>query len=101
RLANAGDVPVHVGGFQTVGRDEGVDVKTACAGTGDRADVDMADCSGRNPGQDVFDLVVGNRCTVGSAQDRDYIRGCSPTLLMAYESEIYIGTRLAPGYTSN
>ena len=92
---------MHVGGFQTVGRNEGVDVEPARLRAGDRSDVDMADGSGRNPGKDVLDLVVGQRGTLGSAQDRDHVRGRSPTFLMADESEIDIDGLPWRGYTGS
>jgi len=49
RPSNAGDVLVYVGSFQTVGRNERVDVKAAGLRADDRSDVDVADCSRRNP----------------------------------------------------
>src|SRR5438046_2759063 len=58
RPSNAGDVLVHVGGFQTIGRNEGVDVEATRLRPHDRFDVDMADCSGGNPWKDVLELVV-------------------------------------------
>src|SRR6202030_2218314 len=79
RLANAGDVLVHVGSFQTVGRNEGIDVDAVRFRVDNRSDVDMADCSGGNPGKDVLDLIVGQRRTLGSAQHRDYVGGRPPT----------------------
>jgi hypothetical protein len=61
----------------------------------------MADSSGRDPGKDVLDLVVGQRRVLGPAEDADYIGGGSPTFLMADESEIDI-TRWRPrSYTGN
>jgi hypothetical protein len=92
---------VHVGGFQTVGRNEGVDVEAAGFRADDRSDVDMADSSGRNPWKDVLDLIVRQRRTLGSAQDREYLRSRSPTLLMPDQSEIELVRRPSPGYTGN
>ena len=96
RPSNAGDVLVHVGGFQTVGRNERVDVEAArlrapALRTDDRSDVDMTDGSGRNPWKDVLDLIVRQRRTLRSAQDSEYVRSRSPTLLMPDQSEIDVG----------
>jgi hypothetical protein len=91
RLANAGDVLVHVGSFQTVGGNEGVDVEAARVRADNRADLDMTNGSGRNPGKDVLDLVVRNRRTLRSAQHRDYVGSGPPTFLMADEGEIERG----------
>src|SRR5712692_5994138 len=118
RPSNPGDVVVHVRGFQTVGRNEGVDVEAArlcsddpragklCAGNlriedrgiedrgiedrgiEDRADLDMADRSGRNPWKDVLDFVVRQRRMLRPAQDSEYVRSRPPTLLMPDQSEI-------------
>jgi hypothetical protein len=101
RRSNAGDVLVHVGGFQTVGRNEGVDVESAGLRADDRSDVDMTDGSGRNPRKDVLDLVVGQRRMLRSAQDSQYVRSRSPTLLMPDQSEIDVDRRPSPGYTGN
>jgi hypothetical protein len=56
--------------------------------------VDVTDRSGRNPGKDVFDLVVWERRMLGSSQDGEYVRGRSPTLLMPDEGEIDFATPL-------
>jgi hypothetical protein len=61
----------------------------------------MADCSGRNPGKDVFDLVVRQRRTLRSAQDCEYVRSRSPTFLMADQSEIKFGWSRVADYTGN
>ena len=96
RPSNPGNVLVHVGGFQTVGRNKGIDVEAAsgCSDSlfiiEDRPDLDMTDCSGRNPGKDVFDLIVRQRRTLRSAQDSEYVRSRSPTLLMPDQGEIDI-----------
>ncbi len=84
---------MRVGGFQTVGRNEGVDVEAARLRAGDRSDLDMADCSGRNPWKDVLDLVVRQRRMLRSAQDSEYVRSRSPTLLMPDQGEIDFATR--------
>ena len=98
RRSNPGDVLVHVRGFQTVGRNEGVDVEAASFRTADRriadlrikdrAHLDMADHSGRNPRKDIPDLIVRQTRTLRSAQDSEYVRSRSPTLLMSDQSEI-------------
>ena len=49
RRSNAGDVFEHVGGFQTVGGNEGVDVEAAGFCIHARTDLNMADGPGRNP----------------------------------------------------
>jgi hypothetical protein len=61
----------------------------------------MADCSGRNPWKDVLDLIVRQRRTLRSAQDSEYVRGRSPTLLMPDQSEIDLESPLSPSYTGN
>jgi hypothetical protein len=61
----------------------------------------MADWSGRNPREDVLDFVVGNGCTVRSAQDRDYVGSGSPTFLMTDQGEIDIDRAPSAGYTGN
>jgi hypothetical protein len=100
-LSNAGDVLVYVGRFEAVGGNEAVDVKAAGARADYGSHVNMANCSGRDPGKDVLDLVVGNRRTVGTAQDRDYVGCRSPTFLMSDQSEIDIGSSPFAGYTGN
>jgi len=55
----------------------------------------VTDCPGRDPWQDVPDLVVRQRRTLGSAQDCEHIRSRSPTFLMSDQGEIYFG------YTGN
>jgi hypothetical protein len=97
---------VHVGGFQTVGRNEGVDIEAAGFCSVDlradyRADLDVADCSGRNPGKDVPDLIVRQRRTLRSAQDSEYVRSRSPTLLMPDQGEIDFDGRPSSSYTGN
>src|SRR5260370_34467981 len=106
RRSNAGDVLVHIGGFQTVGRNEGVDVEAAglrasalCAK--DRSHVDMADCSRRNPWKDVLDLIVRQRRMLRSAQDSEYVRSRSPTFLMPDQSEIDLDSAPSASYTGN
>ena len=99
-LSNAGDVLVHVGGFQSVGRNEGVDVQAARLRARNRSDVNMTDGSGRNPWKDILDLVVRQRCTLGSAQDSEHVRSRSPTFLMADQSEIGLDGPFS-GYTGN
>src|SRR5207302_10311550 len=49
RPSNAREVLADAGGFQTVGRNERVDVDAARPGADNGVDVDRADCSGRNP----------------------------------------------------
>jgi hypothetical protein len=61
----------------------------------------MAHCSGGKPGKDVFDLIVGQRDTLGSAQDSENVRSRSPALLMPDQSEIGVDRPLSPGYTGN
>jgi hypothetical protein len=90
-----------VSGFQTVGRNEGVDVEAARIPAGDRSGLDMADRSGRNPWKDVLDLVVRQRRMLRSAQDSEYVRGRSPTLLMPEQGEIDLDSPPSPGYTGN
>jgi hypothetical protein len=101
RPSNAGDVLVHVSGFQTVRRNEGVDVQAAGLRADDRSDLDMADYSGRNPRKDVLDLVVRQRGTLGSAQDSEYVRSRPPTLRMPDQSEIDVDRPPSPSYTGN
>ncbi|MBZ5603795.1 MAG: hypothetical protein LAO79_15960 [Acidobacteriia bacterium] len=101
RLSNTGDVFVHVGGFQAVGRNEGVDVQAARLRADNRTNVDMADCSGRNPRKNVLDLIVRQWRTLGSAQDSKYVCSCSPTLLMADQSEIDVDRPRSRIYTGN
>ena len=101
RPSNAGDVLVHVGGFETVGRDEGVDVEAARLRAGDRSNVDMADCPGRNPRKNVPDLIVRQWRTLGSAQDSEHVRSRSPTFLMPDQSEIDPARRTSLSYTGN
>src|SRR5439155_1365093 len=88
RASNASDVFMHVGGFQTVGRNERVNVEATRLGSGNRSDVDMADRSGWNPGKDVLNLMVRQRGAVRPAQDSDYVRSGFPTFLMPDESKI-------------
>src|SRR5262249_9188605 len=78
--SNPGDVLVHVGGFQPVGRNEGVDVEAARLRTLCRSDFDMTNCSGRNPWKDILDLIVRQRRMRWSAQDGEYVHSRSPTL---------------------
>ena len=94
--SDASEVLVHIGGFQTVGRNETVDVQAARVSSSPRFDVDMADRSRRDPGKDVLDLVVGERCKFPSAQDSEDVRRRSPTLLMADQREIDLDRRLSP-----
>src|SRR5437763_6238272 len=94
--SDASEVLVHIGGFQTVGRNETVDVQAARVSSSPRVDVDMADRSRRDPGKDVLDLVVGERCKFPSAQDSEDVRRRSPTLLMADQREIDLDRRLSP-----
>jgi hypothetical protein len=101
RRSNAGDVLVHMASFQTVGRNEGVDVEAAGDGAGGSGDLYVADWSGRNPGKDVLDLVVGQRRVRGTAQESEHVGGRSPTFLVADQSEIDVAGRLWLGYTGN
>jgi hypothetical protein len=82
---------MHVGGVQTVGRNEGIDVEAARPCSGDRSDVDMANCSGRNPRKDILDLIVRQRWMLRPAQDMEYVRSGFPTFLMPDQSEVYTG----------
>src|ERR1700733_9794585 len=59
----------------------------------------MADRPGRDPGQNVFDLVVGQRRVLRPAQDRQHVRSRLPTFLMPDEGEI--DRSPSPGYTGN
>jgi hypothetical protein len=61
----------------------------------------MAKGSGRNPRKDVFDLIVRENGTLGSAQDSEYVRSSSPTLLMADQGEINIDRLRSRSYTGN
>jgi hypothetical protein len=70
-------------------------------GADDRSQIDVADCSGRNPWKDVLDLIVRQRLTLRSAQDSEYIRSSSPTLLMPDQSEIDVKSRPLSSYTGN
>src|SRR5208282_4912744 len=102
RRSNPRDVLMHIGGFQAVGRNKGVDVKSArlrphALRTNNRAHLDMADRSGRNPWKDVSDLIVRQRGTLPSAQHRKHVRGRSPTLLMPDQSEIDVHSPPSPG----
>ncbi len=90
---------MHVGGFQTVGRNEGVDVEAARLRAGDRSDLDMADRSGRNPWKDVLDLVVRQRRMLRPAQDSEHVRSRSPTLLMPDQGEIEFAISAHPPAT--
>jgi hypothetical protein len=105
RSTNPGDVLVRVGGAQTVGRNEGVDIKAMCLGVAntaaDRSDADMADGSWRNPWKDVLDLVVRQRSVLWSAQDSEYVRSRPPTLLMPDQGEIDRGRQSTYGYTGS
>jgi hypothetical protein len=100
-VSHASDVLVHMSGLQTVRRNESVDVEAARLRTDDRSDLHMAHCSGGNPGKDVFDLIVGQSDTLGSAQDSENVRSRSPALLMPDQSEIDVDRPLSPGYTGN
>jgi hypothetical protein len=61
----------------------------------------MADSSGRDPGKDVLDLIVGQRRVLWTAQEADYIGSGSPTFLMADESEINVERSRLRSYTGS
>src|SRR6266699_2066620 len=85
---NPCQVLLHTGGIQTVGRNERVDVKAMRLRVGDRFHLDLADGSGRNPGNDVLELIIRQRCALRSTECREHLRRCSPTLRMSDQSEI-------------
>ena len=70
RPAYARDVIAQIGVCETVGRDEGVDIKTMRFRAGDGCNFDVTDCPGRDPGQDVPNLVIRQRRTPGPTKDR-------------------------------
>jgi hypothetical protein len=80
-----------MGVCETVGRDEGVDVKTMRFRAGDGCNFDVTDCPGGYPGQNVPDLVVGQRRTLGPSKNREHIGHRTPTFLVPDQSEIYFG----------
>src|SRR5262249_30795205 len=88
--AHARKIFANVAHIQTVGRNERVDVESACFRSGRRSHFDAADSARRNPGQDLPDLVLRK---LRSPQGGDHVRRPSPTLRMSDQSEI--------GYTGN
>ena len=86
--ANTSDVVAHVGVFKTVRSNERVDVKAACFRACSENHFDVTDCPGRDPWQDVADLVVGPRRALRSPQYCEDVRSRAPTLLMPDQSEI-------------
>jgi hypothetical protein len=80
---------------EAIRRYEGVNVYTTHLRTARRSDLNMANGAGRNPWQDVSDLLIGQRDMAGSAQDCEYVRSRSPAFLMTDEGEIKFG------YTGN
>ena len=91
RPANACGVVAQIGVCETVGRDEGVDIKTARFRAGDGCNFDVTDCPGRDPGQNVPDLVIRQRRTLGSTKNREYIGSRSPTFLVPDQGKIDFG----------
>jgi hypothetical protein len=62
----------------------------------------MADWPGRNPRKNVSDLVVWKRHVLGTAENREDIRGRFPSFLMANQGEIDgIRRPPMPDYTGN
>jgi hypothetical protein len=101
RFADASDAFVHVRGFEAVGWNEGVNVDAVSGRAGCGGDVNVADGSGRNPREDIPDLLVRQRRVLWSAQHTDYGGGGSPTFLMADQSEIDVGRLRLRSYTGN
>src|SRR5262249_33846983 len=99
--ADPGDVLVHVGRFQTIGRNKRVDVNAARLHPLDRSDIDMTECSRRNPRKDVLDLIVRQRRMLRSAHDSQHLRSRCPALLMSDQREIDLNRPPSPGYTGN
>jgi hypothetical protein len=91
RPAYACSIISQMGICETVGRDEGVDIETMRFRAGDGCNFDVTDCPGRDPGQDVPDLVIRQRRTLGSTKDREYIGSRTPTFLMPDQSKIDFG----------
>jgi hypothetical protein len=58
---------------------------------GDGCNFDVTDCPGRDPGQDVPDLVIRQRCTLGSTKNSEHVGSRTPTFLMPDQSEIDLG----------
>lgn len=90
-----------MGSVETVGRNKAIDVDAARPCACDRCDLDMANCSGRNPWKDVLDLIVRQGRILRTAQDREYLRSCSPRFQMPDQGEIEIDRLTSRGYTGN
>jgi hypothetical protein len=91
RPAYACSVIAQMGVRETVGRDEGVDVETTRFRAGDGCNFDVTDCPGRDPGQNVPDLVLGQRRTLGPTKNREDIGGRTPTFLVPDQCKIDFG----------
>jgi hypothetical protein len=55
---------------------------------GEGCNFDVTDWAGRDPGQDVTDLVIRQRDAPGPTKDRDYIGSRTPTFLVPDQSKI-------------
>jgi hypothetical protein len=91
RSTNACCVLAQVGVCETVGRDEGIDIKTTRFRASDGCNFDVTDRPGRDPGQNVPDLVIRQRRTPGPTKDREDIGSRTPTFLVPDQSEIGFG----------
>jgi hypothetical protein len=91
RRANARSVIEQVGICETVGGDEGVDVETVRFRAGDGCNFDVTEWPGRDPGQDIPNLVIRKRRAPGSAKNGEHIGHRTPTFLVADQSKIDLG----------
>jgi hypothetical protein len=91
RPAYACSVVEQIGVCETVGRDKGIDIKTTRFRAGDGCNFDVTDRPGRDPGQDVPDLVIRQRRTLGPTKNREYIGSRTPTFLVPYQGKIDLG----------
>jgi len=93
--SHPGQVVVQIAVPQTVGSNERIDVKSPRGGAGDGARLNVAHRPGRDPGQDVADLLFGQRRVVWAAQHGQHIGCRAPALLVPDAGEIYTGFTIA------